>query len=520
MRHFFTFLVLGILTLLSSCRDDFEFESSTGGLEFSKQTVYLDTVFTNIGSSTYTLKVYNRSDKDIKIPTVQLSQGNNSKYRITVDGMMGEDNDGNGIGDGKIFKNVELLANDSLFIFIETTIDYSEFNGPNSQYLYTDKIEFSNISSAPQTVDLVTLVKDAVFIKPNRTLPANIKEKLILNGEASDIIGHELSTPEELNWTSSKPYVVYGYALVPNGKTLNIAQGTKVHFHADSGLIVDDTGTLNIDGNASTYNPDGTVAIDNEVVFESDRLEYDFSEVPGQWGTVLLFSGNNNTINHLTIKNAAVGIFIQRIKETTTPKLKITNSQIYNCSNNGILARTATIEGENLVINNCGNSSLSCSLGGNYSFKHCTIANYWSRPNQTCLTLDNDGAAINARFDNCIIYGSTNYSLALKKVSGFNFDYLFNHCMIKFFDFGQFQNDPLYPIANTANYPGCLIAKTSSTNKPVFKNPSKNQFIIGSTSDAVAKGDVLTIPVPKDILGKDRPTATPPDLGAYNSITF
>ena len=54
-----------ILIFWSSCRQDFEFTPSTGTLSFSKDTVYLDTVFSNIGSSTYTLKVYNNSDNDI-----------------------------------------------------------------------------------------------------------------------------------------------------------------------------------------------------------------------------------------------------------------------------------------------------------------------------------------------------------------------------------------------------------------------------------------------------------------------
>ncbi len=50
------------LVFWSSCRQDFIFAPSSGNLSFSKDTVYLDTVFSNIGSSTYTLKVYNTSD--------------------------------------------------------------------------------------------------------------------------------------------------------------------------------------------------------------------------------------------------------------------------------------------------------------------------------------------------------------------------------------------------------------------------------------------------------------------------
>ena len=106
-RSLYFLFTISILVLWSSCRKDFEFSPSTGDLQFSKDTVYLDTVFTNIGSSTYNLKVYNRSDQDIRIPNVQLSQGESSSYRLNVDGVA-----------GKVFRDVEILANDLSLIHI------------------------------------------------------------------------------------------------------------------------------------------------------------------------------------------------------------------------------------------------------------------------------------------------------------------------------------------------------------------------------------------------------------------
>ena len=60
---------------VSSCRKDFSTIPSFGELEFSKDTVFLDTIFTNIGSATYNLKVYNRSNDDITIPNITLERG-------------------------------------------------------------------------------------------------------------------------------------------------------------------------------------------------------------------------------------------------------------------------------------------------------------------------------------------------------------------------------------------------------------------------------------------------------------
>lgn len=215
MRKLLFFLLAGITFAVTSCRSDFAFESNTGGLEFSKDTVYLDTVFTNIGSSTYRLKVYNRSNKDISIPKIQLGKGLNSKYRLMVDGMTGDAG-----AQGKIFSNVELLAKDSLFIFIEVTSDVASANP--TDFLYTDQIQFTNVSGAPQTVELVTLIQDAYFIFPHRTQNAdntftyeNINLGNDADGNPVTIVGSTLDHNDPINndeytWGNNKPYVIYG----------------------------------------------------------------------------------------------------------------------------------------------------------------------------------------------------------------------------------------------------------------------------------------------------------------------
>jgi hypothetical protein len=154
MYRLLLLLFLGFSIALTSCRNDFEFESATGNLRFSKDTVYLDTVFTNIGSSTYTLKVYNKSNKNISIPRVALAKGNASKYRLMVDGMP-----------GKIFEDVELLAKDSMYIFIEATADVIDAN--TTDFLYTDQILFGE-GLQTQKVELVTLIQDAIFLYPQK----------------------------------------------------------------------------------------------------------------------------------------------------------------------------------------------------------------------------------------------------------------------------------------------------------------------------------------------------------------
>jgi hypothetical protein len=502
MRPISFLLFIGLFLALGSCRSDFETVASTGDLTFSKDTIYLDTVFTNIGSSTYRLKVYNNSKNDINIPTIKLGKGLNSKYRITVDGTMGTE--------GKLFTNIDLLAKDSLFIFIETTANITDVNP--ADFLYTDQIEFDGGTNL-QTIELVTLIQDAVFLYPKR-FANGTTETLPIGDQKIDGFYLDENDPlngNELLFTNQKPYVIYGYAAVPAGKKVVFEAGTRVHFHANSGLIVANTASININGSTST-----TDGLENEVVFEGDRLEPEYSDVPGQWGTIWLTNGStNNTINHLTVKNATIGLLIQNNDGST---VSIKNTQIYDSSNYGILAQTAKIEGENIVINSAGLASLSCSYGGDYKFTHCTFNNNWNSSSQVAVSIDNYSIGAipevkdltQATFNNCIVYGSYPNEMVLSKKTAAAFEYQFNNCLIKF---DAATTNPDYQFnTDTTHYNAIILNKD-----PKFLKESQNKFNIDETSAAFAKGNSDYM-IPLDILGNTR--TVPPDLGAYSNQTF
>ncbi|WP_455170428.1 hypothetical protein [Aegicerativicinus sediminis] len=511
--------LLFILMFWSSCRDDLEFETRTGGLRFSRDTIYLDTVFSNIGSSTYNLKVYNSSNKDVVIPNISLARGQSSNYRLNVDGMA-----------GKSFDNVELLAKDSLYIFVETTIDIqNEANNPK-EFLYTDQIEFHH-SSDFQKVELVTLVKDAYFIYPNKSLDPSTGNSIVetltfdVDGDGIDdeteVQGRFLND-NELHFTNDKPYVIYGYAAVGNGKTLEIDAGSRIHFHANSGLIITNGASLWINGALSL----DQVQLENEVIFEGDRLEPEFANTPGQWGTIWLFNGStNNQINYTTIKNGGIGLLVEG-NQSEDFKLNIANSQIYNSAYFGLMGRATSIKGENLVINKSGQSSFAGLVGGHYDFTHCTFANYWSDSFRQFPAVylnnyfaDEDENIItndlnSTRFKNCIIYGNDNPELILDPKSSSSFDVKFSACLIKFDDPNNVFSDPWHDFGNTDFYENIFL-----NLNPNFKNPTENQLQIGEESDANGRGSIeFSTLVPYDILGKTRVDS--PDLGAYQHIIF
>lgn len=504
MRQNFLQILILMLLLLASCRKDFTTVLNSGTLTFSKDTVYLDTVFTNIGSSTYNLKVYNKSNKAISIPTVALGRGENSFYRLSVDGKP-----------GKIFQNIEILAKDSLYIFIETTIDYSQISNP----IYTDSIVFDS-GSKLQNVKLVTLVKDAHFLFPSKNADGVVETVLLgmdSNGDELKINGFYLS--DNTTFNNEKPYVIYGYCTIPENKILKVESGANIYFHSNSGLIVSKNATLQVDG-----------SLGNEVVFEGDRLEPEFKNIPGQWGAIWLRAGSkNNAINYAIIKNASIGIICDSVNNNS-PTLTIKNTRIYNSSINGILGRETNIKGENIVINNSGQTSLSCTFGGTYNFTHCTFANYWNRSlrqfpsvliNNFYSYMENNKQIVESRdlkvanFTNCIIDGNNQIELILDKATGSLFNYFFRNNMIQFNDVNNSYKDfPEYNFEDTNNFSNNIF-----NGFPDYKAALNNELMIGNNSEAIEKAAAEgSIRVPLDILGTNR--SIPSDIGAYQHTTF
>lgn len=503
MKQIFSVVLLIFIFSIASCRKDFSTLASVGKLEFSKDTVFLDTVFTNIGSSTYNLKVYNRSSNAITIPSIALENGNNSNYRLNIDGIP-----------GKSFQNIDILAKDSIYVFIETTIDVNTVNNP----LYTDKILFDT-GINQQDVDLVTLVQDAVFLFPNKNAQTMEIDSLMLDG--SHFAQGRFLNDNELIFTNEKPYVIYGYIGVPKNKTLLMEAGTKVHFHNNSGLVVDKNASLKINGTLET-----------PVTIEGDRLEHYFSNIAGQWGTIWLRAGSkNNEINYAIIKNGIAGIVVDSLPVNTNPVLSIHNTQLHNNTAYGIYGRETSIIGSNLVIGKSGQASLACTIGGSYDFTHCTFANFWENSSRQlpAVLVNNffqftDANGIEyierrnlnkANFTNCIITGNSNIEFILDKIEGTIFNYQLSHSMIQFNDVNN-----LYESKNELNFNDNTHYQNIILNSIIaFKNSSQNNFIVDESFEGIDRAlKNAAQQIPLDILGKDR--SNNPDIGAYQHIIF
>ena len=502
--------VLLAIALTKACDYDLSFSpAQTNDIAFSSDTVYLDTVFTAIGSSTYNLRIYNQSDRNIEIGSIRLGQGSDSQFRLNVDGMHGQD-----------FNDVEILANDSMYVFIETTVDIKDYAANAPEFLYNDQLLVDE-----QTVELITLVKDAIFLYPKRE--DGFKEMIPLGtdeeGNAFGIEGFYLED-NELIFTNERPYVIYGYAGVPSEKTVRFEAGARIHFHDNSGLIAAESSSVHVLGEQSA---DAEMQ-EGEVIFEGDRLEPFFENIPGQWGAIWLTAGSTNHIfRHATIKNASVGILMDYNDETENPTLVLEQTQIHNSSAVGLWAKTGHVRAVNSIFGNAGNASFFGNIGGSYEFTHCTFANYWNRSfRSTPAVILNDYVQISetedfivplekAVFANCIIDGNQTVEFGVEQKGDQELSFSIDHTALRFSTSDEtIYENPYYDFSSSTLYPKLILNKQTA-----FHRPSTNDFRISQESEVIGLGkSTHAASVPVDLNGVDRTNL--PDLGAFQHLIF
>ncbi len=473
--------ILQILTVavlffsLYSCEDEGYLNSPDAYLEFSTDTIMFDTIFTTIGSTTQNLKVYNPYNENILISRIRVSGGDFSNFRLNV----------NGEPANEVY-DVEVPANDSIFVFVEVTIDP---NGQNLPMVVQDSVEFVTNANL-QKVQLVAYGQD---FKPIR------KENL-----------------GTTTWTAEKPYLVYDYAFVDSTSVLTIEPGTRIHFHKGAGLYV--RGTIKAEG-----------TFQHPILLTSDRLDNMYRNIPDQWNGVILFSGSkNNVLNYTTIKNANIGLQVGTIENEGAASLELRNSRIENMAYAGLFALKSDISGHNNVIANCGFYAAALLVGGNYEFYHTTIANYWggysTRARRTpslvisnTLVVNNaDGSSTvyngdleKAIFGNSIIYGNNPIELELGNNEENAFNYLFDHCIIQVPD-----------TFNTSNKDHFRNVWKGAQHDPLFVDPYENyNYALDTLSAAKDVGKLeYGRMFPIDILNQDRLADEGPDLGAFERI--
>lgn len=356
-EHFIFSILLLVIIMLNACKNEVSVSGDPSfRLDFSTDTVHFDTIFTTLSSVTLNFKVYNRNDKAISISTIRLEGGSSSFYRINV----------NGIPENSVDDQV-LAANDSLFIFVEVTIDP---NNEDSPLAVEDYIIFL-LNGNEQKVLLLAYGQDAIIYFPTYFPDNGLPDYSIIgddgNGNCSDV-----------TWTNEKPILIFGYAVVDEGCSLTIEAGTRVFFHAFAGLWIFEDAKLSVLGTAEEV-----------VTFQGDRFEEIYDDEPGQWDRIWINrSTEDHIINHVVIKNALIGLQIEAEPfaldggQISPNTIHIDNTFITHCSSSGIYSRNYKINAENVAIANCGQYAIAITGGGEYQFNNITISNYWTLSNR------------------------------------------------------------------------------------------------------------------------------------------
>lgn len=462
-------ITAAIALTLPSCQRN---NNAEAPLEFSADTIMFDTVFTTITSSTRTFTVRNTTGSSVEVD-IALAGGKQSYYSINVDGVSGTD-----------FRNVEIPAHDSIFVFVKVNINPTDQNLP---YLVTDSIMFYQ-KNRIQSVQLVAFGQDAHFIVPDHT-----------GGSLHyNIVAHE---HEHIHWTNDKPWVIYGWAVVDSLGKLTIDPGTKVYVHNGGGIWVYRYGNIHING-----------TLDEPVTITGDRLESFFANDYAQWNALWINEGSeDNLIENAIISNSSYGIHLEALTEYTGNKTIINNSVIHNNQVVGVRAEGAALEMNNCQVSNNGTYGLALWVG-DFTLNHVTVANYFTQSvrKTPAVALTNyfvkteviAGNAVNVSyvgdanvtFNNCIIYGALQNEFVTDSKNGAELNYTLHNCIVK--------KDSI----NNGHFINCFNAN------PKFIATYGQNYNIEETSPAIDAG-MEGLGITTDILG--RPRNGIPDIGAY-----
>lgn len=467
------YIILSGLTLwsLSSCNDDESFTTSGAHLlTFSVDTVKADTLFSNVPSSTRTFWAYNRSGDGIRCSQVRLERGNQSGFRVNVNGTylspeMGYQAQG-----------LELRNKDSIQVFVEVTAP-------------------ANHQDAP------TKLEDNLLF----TLESGVVQKINLNAYAWDaqLLRH-IHITQDTTFVGSAPRVIYGELTVDSGATLTLAPGTTLYFHGDAGMQV--RGRLKSSGAAG-----------QEVTLRGDRLDRMFDYLPydgvsGQWkGLHFHTSSYDNELVYTDLHGAFDGVVCDSsdVEKTT---LTLDNSTIHNCQGYGLLAVNSRVVARNTQFTNTLNDCVHLD-GGHAMLNQCTLAQFYPFDSNrgAALAFTDSYPLVSLEARNCLITGyADDVLMGTRQDEASVFNYHFADCVIR---------TPSVEAPENVNFERVLfedVKDTTTMGIKHFRNidagKQRYDFSLDSVSAAIGRADAATS-LPTD--RKGMPRDDKPDVGAY-----
>ena len=457
-------ILISCLLLFYSCRKDSFINSSDARVLVTADTLKYDTVFVTAGSTYRFFKIINENDRKLKLSSVKLMGGASSPYKLNIDGTSGPE-----------LSNIELEANDSIYVFVQVNIN-------------------------PNAANLPFIIRDSISITYN----GNTRWiQLEAWGQNAHFYRNKRITVDE-TWNNDIPYVILGSLTVDPNKKLTINKGCRIYVHADAPILID--GTLQTNGLKDTA---------DRVYFRGDRMDDPYKDFPAAWpGIYFSATSKDNVFNYTVIKNSYQSIALQDPSPNANPKAILNECIIDNSYDAGIIAVNSSLQARNCLVSNCG-KNVFLVKGGDYQFVHCTvasIANTFIDHKNPVLLVSNyvvvNNAAVsanlNAIFRNCIFWGEgglVDDEIAVIKSGSTTFNVNFDA--------------DLWKVMNTPS--NITSSQIINNQSPLFDsiNTSTNyyNFRLKSGSPAINKG--VNAGVLIDLDGKSRPLGPLPDLGSF-----
>ena len=355
---------------LTSCDDYDAFTTDLSTtLTFSHDSIIFDTLIATIPSATKTLAVYNRADKGLRISEVWLERGDDSPFRLNIDGQ------DLSLAAGRRASDFEVRRRDSIIVRAEVTLPESSTDLATT---YEDALHFRLENGTEQKVPLIATAMDAYFLRG-------------------------LTLTADTVFTPRRPIVVYDSLVVAPEATLRLEAGTQLLFHDGAGMIV--RGRLIASG-----------SIEDPVIFRTDRTDHIFDylpydRLPSRWeGVRITAESLGNELRGVDIHGGNYGIICD---STASDALKLTliDSRIHDLGGDGLRFTDVRCEVANCEISNTLGHCVRL-LGGNYSFTHCTLAQFYalSANRGDALNIGNTAEGAYhplscATFESCVVTG-------------------------------------------------------------------------------------------------------------------
>lgn len=470
--------------LLTSCMDDESFSTSRSDLlTFSQDTVSFDTCFSEVPTPTRTFWVYNRTGRGLRCSSIRLSGGNQTGYRVNVDGMY------LGGAQGYVVTDQEIREGDSIRVFVELTAPRNHSDHPQQ---CNDDLVFTLESGMQQKVALSAHTWDAEFLR-NVTLT------------------------EDMVLSDPRPTVIYGTLTVPEGLTLTIPAGKTLFFDSSAGI--------DIHGRLLCQGQQG-----REVVLRGNRLDNMFDYLPydnisGQWQGLHFYGtsyGNELTYTDL---HAATDAIVCDSSDVSRPKLTIANSTIHNNMQNGINTFSSQLTIANTQITNCG-GNLLLAIGGDIDINGCTLAQFypynayygkslWFSNTNTLydypLTYFAVRNSIVTGYEDDVIEGSCKTDAEGNPSEDVAFSYYFENSSLRT---PKIDNEELFKEVlweDTADEDSCGIGHFRNIDFDLLHF----DFHLSETSKAIGKASRQTsLPIDRDGILRD----DEPDMGCYEEV--